>query len=301
MDFPLISVIMPTYNRANIILQAIDSVIQQTYNNWELIIVNDGSTDNTKEVIKHYLSDKRVKAISKENGGINSARNAGLDISSGNFIAFLDDDDIWTKGKLEEQIKIFLNPQNKNVGLVYSDSMYFFNNINDNIKRKFTNYFPELTPYELLMTVNFICFSSTMLKRECFEHSGKFDTSFKTCADWEFLLRVLDKYKIYRIEKCLVYYRVHKDNISKNDRLMALNEMKLIKTYSTINKKVYSRAMWSFYKRRASHSFSVNNLWGIVFSILQMFRYLPFHKANFKFIKEKIIKKNLRPEVTSIT
>lgn len=301
MDSPLISIIMPTYNRANIVSQAVDSVIQQTYNNWELIIVNDGSTDNTKEVINPYLNDTRIKTVNKENGGINSARNTGLDISSGNFIAFLDDDDIWTKEKLEKQIDIFLKPPNKNIGLVYSDSMYFFNDINNNIKRKFTNYFPELTPYELLVTTNFICFSSTMLKRECFEISGKFDTTFKTCADWEYLLRVLDKYEMYKLEKCLVYYRVHKDNISKNDRLMALNETKLIKTYSNNNKKVYRRAMWSFHKRRAANSFSVNNLYGVAISLLKMFRYLPFHKANLKFIKEKIVKRNFRPDITSIT
>ncbi|MFT4304767.1 MAG: glycosyltransferase family 2 protein [Candidatus Woesearchaeota archaeon] len=105
---PLVSVIIPTYNRERTIKRAIDSVFNQTYKNWELIIVDDGSTDNTKEVIKDYLKDKRVKYFAKKNAGVSSARNLGVKKSTGKFISFLDSDDEFLHNKIEIQLNKIL-------------------------------------------------------------------------------------------------------------------------------------------------------------------------------------------------
>ncbi len=104
---PKVSVILPTYNRAKYISRAIDSVLAQTYKDWELIIIDDGSTDNTKEVVEPYLKDKRIKYVWKENGGVSSARNKGLDMATGEFVAFLDSDDFYMPEKLEKSLEVF--------------------------------------------------------------------------------------------------------------------------------------------------------------------------------------------------
>ena len=97
----LFSIIIPTYNRANLIGKAIDSVLAQTYHNWELIIIDDGSTDNTRDVVRSY-NDNRIKYFYQENRGRSAARNYGIDISKGDYISFLDDDDYYLENFLEE-------------------------------------------------------------------------------------------------------------------------------------------------------------------------------------------------------
>ena len=99
----LISVIIPTYNRAHLIKRSAQSVLNQTYKNLELIIVDDGSTDNTKEVIDS-LNDERIVYVKQENHGVSSARNTGINVANGKYIAFQDSDDIWHSDKLEKQI-----------------------------------------------------------------------------------------------------------------------------------------------------------------------------------------------------
>lgn len=123
----LISIIMPAYNAGNTISESIQSVLDQTYQNFELIVVNDCSSDNTKEIVEDYIkSDFRIKLIDKKvNQGVASARNTGLDHALGEFIAFLDSDDKWQKTKLEKQIRIF--NQYPEIDLVYT-AYYRFNN-----------------------------------------------------------------------------------------------------------------------------------------------------------------------------
>jgi len=107
---PRISVIIPAYNRANYLTEAINSVLSQTYRNFELIVVNDGSQDNTEEILKKYVG--KIKYFYQENNGVSSARNKGIDNSKGEFLCFLDSDDLWEKKKLEKQIDYF-NTKNK--------------------------------------------------------------------------------------------------------------------------------------------------------------------------------------------
>jgi Glycosyltransferases involved in cell wall biogenesis len=126
-DPPAVSVIIPTYNRAHTISQSIISILNQTYNNFELIIVDDGSTDNTEEVVKNF-NDKRIKYIAhKENRGAASALNTGISFSSGSFVTFNGSDDEWLPEKLEEEMKGFKTSDSK-VGVVYSALWEIYNN-----------------------------------------------------------------------------------------------------------------------------------------------------------------------------
>jgi len=102
---PAVSIIIPTYNRASLVMKAIDSVLAQTYKDYELIVVDDGSTDNTKELLQHYGDD--IKYIYQHNGGVNKARNTGIDAAVGQYIALLDNDDLWREDKLAIQMSIF--------------------------------------------------------------------------------------------------------------------------------------------------------------------------------------------------
>ena len=118
----LVSILVPTYQRGTLIAEAIDSILAQSYQNFEAIIVDDGSTDETREVVARY-HDPRIKYFYKENGGLSSARNFGLDRSNGEFIAFLDSDDIWLSWKLAAQIELF--HQRADVGMSWTDMSSF--------------------------------------------------------------------------------------------------------------------------------------------------------------------------------
>ena len=104
---PTVSIILPTFNRAKTLVRAIESVLKQTFKDYELLIIDDGSTDNTKEDIAQFLSDTRVKYIYQENSGASNARNKGIELSNSDLIAFQDSDDEWMENKLEEQVKVF--------------------------------------------------------------------------------------------------------------------------------------------------------------------------------------------------
>src|SRR5689334_4331637 len=100
---PLVSIVMPAYNRANFIIETIDSIQKQTYSNWELIIVDDGSTDRTSEIIMN-IEDKRIRYYKEQHRGMEDARNFGLEKARGEFIGFMDSDDLWAINKLERQL-----------------------------------------------------------------------------------------------------------------------------------------------------------------------------------------------------
>src|SRR3990167_692982 len=169
---PLVSVIMPTYNHAQFIGEAIDSVLNQTYKNLELIIIDNYSEDNTEEIVKSF-NNQRIKYVKfRNNGVIVASRNVGMKMAKGKYFAFLDSDDLWLPNKLEKQIPLF--ERDGKVGLVYSDIILF--NEKGKEKRSFEfkkphrgNVFPEL------LLENFINTQTVLIRKEAFDC---FDTFF---------------------------------------------------------------------------------------------------------------------------
>lgn len=201
---PKISVIIPAYNSANTILETIASVQQQTFTDFELIVINDGSTDNTLELLE-TIEDNRLKIFSYTNGGLPVARNRGIAHSKGEFISFIDADDLWSKDKLELQSEALL--RNPKAGVAYSWTMV--------IDEKGESFFPgHLVSHQgdvskQLLSNNFIASgSNVMLRRSVVESIGEFDPTLKSAEDWDYWLRIaLRGNQFVVVPKAQIFYR----------------------------------------------------------------------------------------------
>ena len=228
---PTVSVIIPTYNRANLIEKAIKSVLKQIYKDFEIIVVDDGSTDNTGEIIRGF-KDKRVRYIKKykENKGSSVARNIGIKVARGKYIAFLDSDDEWLPEKLDKQIKV-LQSESPEVGVVYSNLLY----IDENGKNmsKFRNPKKEGYIYEDLLGNNYVGTDSTLLiRKECFNRVGLFDDLLNTQQDWDMWIRIAKYYRFVLIKIPLVKYRLHSNQISRNLELKIITANRILVKYA---------------------------------------------------------------------
>ncbi|MCG9479561.1 MAG: glycosyltransferase [Actinomycetia bacterium] len=239
---PKVSVIIPTYNRASLIPRAIESVLAQNYNGIEIIIVDDGSTDNTKEVI-NKLKDKKIKYIQhKENMGGAAARNTGIKMAKAEYIAFLDSDDEWFPKKLETQIKVF-NDMNDDTGVVYSAFWKIHEGCksykpNKIIKKK------EGWIHEELLNGNFVTLQAALLKKDCFSKAGLFDVSIQRLHDWELWLRISRYFKFKFIDEPLVNVYYTPISISTNHNALIESSKKILRKHFSEfskNKKILSK------------------------------------------------------------
>jgi len=213
---PLVSVIIPCYNGEKFIGEAIDSVLNQTYQNWELIIVDDGSTDNSKDIILKYttINNKITLTEHKCNKGIAKTKNAGIANTRGKYIAFLDQDDIWLQQKLELQIKCFEEESN-DIGVVCTGMIFTDSNMKPlNVFRGFNGKDQKKLIKSLyLETTN--SSSIMMVRKECFDGIGIFNEDLVGWDDYEFLMRLATISQIKYISKPLVKKRIHQNNAQR--------------------------------------------------------------------------------------
>ena len=243
----LISVIIPTYNRAHLIKRSVESVLNQTYKNLELIIVDDGSTDNTKEIIDS-INDKRIIYVKQQNQGACAARNNGIDLAKGKYIAFQDSDDIWHLNKLEIQIQKL---KENNADIVFC-KMFMHGNL---LKRKTPKFFNEGFLGKDTLTYS-IGPQTILAKKEVFINN-KFDTSMPRLQDVEVLLRIKKAYSIYCIDKPLVDYYIQKDSISENPekllkawKILLGKNKNFIKDYSSSSEYLASIIFYQVFKTK---------------------------------------------------
>lgn len=214
----MVSVIIPTYNRVNLVVQAVDSVLAQTCKEFELIVVDDGSTDNTREVIAGY--GDRVRYVYQDNAGVYAARNHGIGLSTGSFIAFLDSDDVWEKDKLACQLDLLIKyPE---YAAVHTASSTIDKNgriiesvVNPQRQSHDGKVFDEF--FEHNMSV--ILLSTVMMRRECFDKIGLFDEHSPVATDHFFFLRLAFYYQIAFIDEPLVRYRLTDGSLSRRNVL----------------------------------------------------------------------------------
>ena len=210
----MVSVIIPTYQRAHWVSEAIESVLSQTYKDYEILVVNDGSTDNTTEVL--YQFQARIKIIEQENKGNSAARNIAIQNSQGQYIAFLDDDDKWMPNKLEKQIALL--EYNQKLGLIYSD-MLFFNDkevFTEPRSKKHPIHFGRIS-WMLFLFGNSVPLSSTVVvRRQTLDEIGLFDETLTHCEDYDLWLRISEKWLFFYLDEPLTMYRLSDTNMTKN-------------------------------------------------------------------------------------
>jgi glycosyltransferase involved in cell wall biosynthesis len=235
---PLISVIIPAYNYGRFISQAIESVRVQTYANWECIVVDDGSSDNTQQVVAHSVGkDGRFRYVRQENAGLAAARNTGIAHSKGDYVQFLDADDLLESRKLERQIE-FLK-QHNDVDIVYGDVRYFrTGNPEQLLFSQSGENAPWVVPLsakgkDVLLTLlknNFMVVSSPLLRRSVVTDVGLFDGGVKGVEDWDYWLRCAIRDKRFHFqdtEDSRTLIRIHPNSMSTDARLMLRSTLRM--------------------------------------------------------------------------
>lgn len=216
----LVSVVIPTHNRQEFIAEAVRSVLDQTYKCIEIIVVDDGSTDNTREVISHF--DQPITYIYQERSERSKARNAGVKYSSGEYIAFLDSDDVWEPHKIARQVAVL--DARPYVGVVYTD-MSYLDTHGRTIKGPVSEERSEgigQSLYETLMCENVVGSpSAVMVRRGCLAEAGLFDERMRSCEDLDLWRRLAKHHSFYRISEPLVGFRIHAGNTQKDRSVMA--------------------------------------------------------------------------------
>jgi glycosyltransferase involved in cell wall biosynthesis len=209
MEKNFISIVIPTYNRASFLKEAIDSVLSQTYRNFELIVVDDGSTDDTPKLFSSY--DDKIRVITQANQGPSASRNRGIKAAKGDWIAFLDSDDGWKPDKLEKQVQFIKD--NPEIKICQTEEIWIRNGKRVNPRKKHEMHSGWI--YEECLPLCIVSPSSVMIHRGVFEKVGLFDETMLACEDYDLWLRIAPHYPICLVrEKLIVKQGGHADQQS---------------------------------------------------------------------------------------
>jgi len=210
-DFPLVSVVIPNYNYGRYVREAVDSVLGQTYPAVEVIVVDDGSSDDSLPILQSYGS--KIKLVVQPNGGVHKARNRGIEESKGEFVAFLDADDVWEPTKLERQVERFTNPR---VGFVHC-GMSYIDVDGKHLGSKTEGLRGSVLKQLILRDIGVVGPGSTsIVRKECFSRVGMFSPGFAPSEDFEFSVRVAAHYEFEFCPEPLVRYRQHPVSASRD-------------------------------------------------------------------------------------
>ncbi len=213
----MISVIIPTYNRAPILAEAIQSVLDQEYFHhnaedpcFEFLVIDDGSSDETEQVVRSF--GEKVKYFCQPHQGVSAARNQGLHLSSGNFIAFLDSDDLWMPNKMRAQMS-FVKAFPKAM-VCYTEEVWIRNGVLVNPKQKHRKYSGWI--FDKVLSLCLLSLSSALFRKEVFEIIGEFDESMPACEDYDLGIRLAHRFPIHLIDSPLIIKRGgHEDQLSR--------------------------------------------------------------------------------------
>ncbi len=276
-----VSVIIPTHNRAEFLPSAITSVLNQTFQDFEIIIVDDCSKDNTQEVVRGF-NDMRIKYIRNEvNKGEAGSRNVGILNSNAEYIAFLDDDDEWLPDKLRLQVDLLENNPSI-VGVVYTGYV--------EVDRSNNKIIWQMVPakrgniYKDILVKNYVGVPSTVvLRRACFEKVSLFDENIIYPTDYDMWIRLSDKFCFEYIKESLVRYYVHERSISGNLELRIRGAEKILKKYEqsfSLNSKAHSQC---YVQMGKLYCLNKNAKRGIA-SFLKAIRLCPFDMRNYFYL-----------------
>jgi len=233
MDRPLnqtafVSVIIPTFNRAWVLQTAVDSVLAQRFDDYELIVVDDGSTDSTPDLLAAY--GKKITYVRQENRGVSAARNTGIRLSRGALITFLDSDDHWLPEKLSTQVAFFNTCPDAQI--CQTEEIWIRNGIRVNPRKKHAK--PSGDIFQRSLSLCLVSPSAVMLRRELFDDVGLFDETLPACEDYDLWLRISCRHPVHLIDKPLIYKTGgHPDQLSRQaglDRYRIQSLSRLIKS-----------------------------------------------------------------------
>lgn len=287
---PKISVIIPTYNYGEYVSEALDSVLAQTYKDYEIIVIDDGSTDNTKDIVGKYIENSigNIKYIYQENKGVSNARNTGIKNARGEYIAFLDADDIWFPDKLELQMDLF--EKNPELGLVFCNTFSF--NEHSSSKKTGFQLNPAGEPAKILQSLvirNRISTNTVIVKKRYFDKTGLFDEDLRFGEDYDMWLRIAKYYKVDYLNTVLTKYRLHVNNLSKinkeKEERVIIDMIKIRKRalqenpeiFKNMNSRTSNECYYQLYLNLANFylSFGINDK--ARRNILQYIRFYPYN------------------------
>jgi glycosyltransferase involved in cell wall biosynthesis len=254
---PLVSIILPTYNRAHFLPEAVGSVLAQTYRNWELIVVDDGSTDHTREVAEGY-GDERIRYLYQANKGCSAARNLGIKNSRGEFIAFLDSDDMWLPERLEVGMRAF--EEHPSAGMVCS-GCYRVGNDGAVVCESKADL--PVIPFEELQVRYAIPGGtpSVTVRMAALEEVGLFDESLARNEDWDLWLRLARRFEIRAVARPLVKIRWYDRPSGRQEAAVnRATRERLIERYCTTSADRRRAAAWRHYEAALTHYLKTNRL-----------------------------------------
>lgn len=249
-----VSVIIPTYNCARYIAEAIDSVLNQTYQDFEIIVVDDGSTDNTKPIVDRYLTKytEKIYYIFQKNAGVAVARNTGIARAGGKYIALLDADDLWLPDALETMVKVL--ESDDSVGLVHAN----LKKITEDGKplgtfKREPQYLSGCIFEHLFLRKAHIFGNAVLFRKECIDTVGLYDPNLSLlgCEDRDLWLRIAKAYKIQHIDKTIAYYRMRQSGLSRHHLNMMTGRLYVIDKFCPAggkNRILRNKALARIYK-----------------------------------------------------
>ncbi|MCT7984817.1 glycosyltransferase family 2 protein [Laspinema sp. A4] len=212
----IISIVIPAYNAEKTLLKTLNSVQTQTFGDWEALVIDDGSTDSTAQIVKE-LHDPRINVFSYPHAGLAAARNHGIINATGDYIAFLDADDLWTTDKLELQLKALQD--HPEAGVAYSWNYFQYENPADSYEDTSQRF--QGNVYGDLLVKNFIQNGSNpLVRKEAIASVGLFDPSLKSCEDWEYYLRLAKQWHFVLVPQVQVFYRKSSTSLTSKIEVM---------------------------------------------------------------------------------
>lgn len=287
---PLVSIIVNCYNGEQFLDQAIESVLSQNYQNWELIFWDNQSTDKSAEIVKSK-NDERIKYFYAPSHTIlYEARNYAVEKSVGDFLAFLDVDDWWEPNKLKQQIELFSNP---NVGIVCSN-YFFYNNKTQTKVIKYNFILPSGKITNSLLKLNTVGLLTLIIRRSCFDDKLQFNPNYHIIGDFDFIIKASINWEIGSIQDPLANYRIHENNeTTKNKNRMILEFEKWISENQN-NKSINEHKNFNYMKSYVTYYKALNDQKnGLVSTSLKEIFRLPLNKFKLRLLFALLIPKKV--------
>jgi len=289
---PLVSVIIPTYNRAHLVCDAIQSVLGQTYPHLEVVVVDDGSTDGTAQRVQALPHDGRLRLIAVPHRGVAAARNAGIEAARGMYVGFCDSDDVWEPHKLERQVAYL--DRRVELGLVYSDAA-----VSANGRAVVRSYFAERPPqrgqvFHALLEQNFIPNVTVLARRACLDAVGRFNEELTSSEDYEFWLRFCRRFPVDFLDEPLVRVRRQGDNLTGDPHLSHQAHLRVLdgvvaQAGTSLSPQTVRRAYGRTYLRMGYDHLLRRRRGQAKQALLRSFRYNPWSWSLYRYLTASIL------------